>query len=216
MKLHLGCGEGYLKGYLNIDFPPEFHPIQTKSVADKYADILELRYKKDSVEEIRLHHVFEHFERPVALALIAGWRSWLKKNGVLRIEVPDFDKSAACVLNPFSDKQKKNVALRHIFGSQEALWAIHYQGWSPKRLKKLLTLFGFYTIKIIKKSWKNTYNFEIIAIKTEEEYNQEKCEQIAKKILKSYLINDSDTELRLFSLWMDKFKKQMKQIWAIN
>ncbi|MBU1349519.1 MAG: hypothetical protein ABII99_02395 [Patescibacteria group bacterium] len=90
MKLHLGCGENYLEGYVNIDFPPEFHTIQNKSVADKYANIFELKYKKDSIEEIRLHHVFEHFERAVALALIAGWRSWLKKNGVLRIEVPDF------------------------------------------------------------------------------------------------------------------------------
>ncbi|MBU0636704.1 hypothetical protein KKH16_00645, partial [Patescibacteria group bacterium] len=142
--------------------------------------------------------------------------SWLKKDGVLRIEVPDFDRSSIHVLNPFSSERTKCAALRHIFGSQEAFWAIHLEGWSPKRLKKVLMLFGFDIIKIIKNSWKNTYNFEIIATKTEEEYDQKKYEQIAEKILKNYLVDNSETEQRLFSVWINKFNKQMKQTWAIN
>ena len=77
-------------------------------------------------------------------------------------------------------------------------------------------LFGFDIIKIIKNSWKNTYNFEIIATKTEEEYDQKKYEQIAEKILKNYLVDNSETEQRLFSVWINKFNKQMKQTWAIN
>ncbi|MBU0568950.1 MAG: hypothetical protein ABII99_02405 [Patescibacteria group bacterium] len=216
MKLHLGCGEKYLKGFVNIDFPSKFHTIQNKSVADKYANIFELKYKKDSIEEIRLHHVFEHFERSIALGLIAGWRSWLKKDGILRIEVPDFDRSIGRVLNFFSDERAKCVALRHIFGSQEASWAKHCEGWSPKRLKKILILFGFNIVQITKNSWKNTYNFEIIATRIEEQFNQQKCEQIAKKILKKYLVDNSESELRLLSVWMNKFKKQIKQIWAMN
>ena len=61
MKLHLGCGQQYFEGYRNIDFPLTQHTVQTKSVADEHADLTSLRYPAGSIDEIRLHHVFEHF-----------------------------------------------------------------------------------------------------------------------------------------------------------
>ena len=102
MKLHLGCGETYLEGYQNIDYLPSKHTVQTKGRADEYADIRELAYAPASVEEIRLHHVFEHFTRPVALALLTAWNAWLEPGGTLRIEVPDFDRTARRVLWPLT------------------------------------------------------------------------------------------------------------------
>ncbi|MBE3140734.1 MAG: hypothetical protein IMZ53_09145 [Thermoplasmata archaeon] len=62
-RLHLGCGEVYLGDYLNIDYPLASHTLQTKLAADEYHNILELRYPANSIEEIRPHHVFEHFAR---------------------------------------------------------------------------------------------------------------------------------------------------------
>ena len=40
----------------------------TKSVSDEYHTILDLSYRSNPIEEIRLYHVFEHFTRASALA----------------------------------------------------------------------------------------------------------------------------------------------------
>lgn len=97
-KIHLGCGERYLEGYLNIDFPSSEHH-----------NLLEFSYEKESVSEIRLHHVFEHFDRATALALFSPW------------------------------KRKRLVATRHIFGSHEASWAIQQKvGRERASLKRSL------------------------------------------------------------------------------
>ena len=94
MKPHLGCGERYINGYINIDFPSESRTVMDTSKADIHTNILELNYSLESIDEIRLHHVFEHFTRPVASALIAGWYSWLKPGGKMHIEVPDFEETS--------------------------------------------------------------------------------------------------------------------------
>ena len=81
MKLHLGCGHYYLEGYTNVDYPPSEHSVQQSIKADLFCDLATLRYAAGSVDEIRLHHVFEHFPRPAALALLCRWRDWLVPGG---------------------------------------------------------------------------------------------------------------------------------------
>ena len=76
MKLHLGCGQRHFEGYVNIDYPLSEHSVQQTSISDEYANLLELRYKPNSIEEVRLHHVFEHFPRAVAAALLYSWSTW--------------------------------------------------------------------------------------------------------------------------------------------
>ena len=216
MKLHLGCGQIYLQGYVNIDFPLSKHSVQQKSVADVTVDIQELKYPSQSVEEIRLRHVFEHFPRPVALALLASWRSWLKYGGILRIEVPDFDRTALEVLKVLNNKKKRYIALRHIFGSQEADWAVHYEGWSPKRLQEILNLLGFTTISITKNQWKGTYNFEIITQKNNLHFDKRNIVETVRTILTYYLIDETNTEKLLLREWMNRFKKQLNNSWVVE
>ena len=105
MKLHLGCGEIYFKDYVNIDFPLENHSVQRSSVADQFSNLYELSYPINSITEIRLHHVFEHFSRAHALAFLAAWNRWLKFEGVLRIEVPDFYTTAKKASSLFASKK---------------------------------------------------------------------------------------------------------------
>src|SRR5262249_21774178 len=62
LRLHLGCGEQHFPGFVNIDYPPEHHRVMQVR-ADAYANILQMCFPKASVDEIRLHHVFEHFNR---------------------------------------------------------------------------------------------------------------------------------------------------------
>jgi predicted SAM-dependent methyltransferase len=89
-RIHLGCGDIYLSEYLNVDYPPELGVASGTSRPDVEADIVSLDCPPDAVAEIRLHHVFEHFERAVALALLVRWYEWLSPGGVLTIETPDF------------------------------------------------------------------------------------------------------------------------------
>lgn len=213
-KLHLGCGQVYLKGYTNIDFPSSSHTVQDTSVADIQTDLLKLRYDAGTVEEVRLHHVFEHFRRPTAYALIGSWQSWLKEGGRIHIEVPDFDRTAKKVLSPLSSKQQRAVALRHIFGSNEEFWAVHYEGWSRSRLEDITTSMGLQVVSTKKIDWKGTCNIEIIVEKTQSTKTKEQCRSKVAKILRDYLIDESESEMRLLDVWLKEYDEQVKLSWA--
>lgn len=148
MKLHLGSGEKYLAGYHNIDYPQSEHSVVTVR-ADEYADIRTLNYPENSIEEVRNHHMFEHFPRAKALKLLATWRKWLKPDGVLMIETPDFGRCAGAYVRAFSRKRRFELG-RHMMGSQEAHWAIHYDFWDKSKFKYVLKKFGFKNIKVLR------------------------------------------------------------------
>lgn len=214
MKLHLGCGQKYLEGYMNIDFPPSEHSVQEKSVADIHADLLDLAYPEGSIGEVRLHHVFEHFPRPVACALVASWHSWLRKGGIVHIEVPDFSRTARVLLNPFASLAKKGVAERHLFGSHEAHWAIHCEGYSTELLKALFQAYGFHEVKTLKNSWRGTYNIEMLAEKSSEKSNLDVFDTATRHFLRNFLVDE--TEAKLLDVWMEMYQSQIKRSWARN
>jgi hypothetical protein len=216
MKLHLGCGQRHLEGYINIDFPASEHSVQDKSVADIQADITQLSYSASSIDEVRLHHVFEHFTRPVACGLLAAWQSWLRPGGILHIEVPDFQRTARVILSAFSLIPKRAVAERHLFGSHEADWAAHCEGYTPSMLKKMVATFGFRVKEIKKNSWMGTFNFELLATKNNKDISRVAFDNIVSGYLKNYLLDDSASEDRLLEVWMKKYKKQLEVSWAQN
>lgn len=208
MKLHLGCGQVYLKGYVNIDFPLDHHSVQTKSIADEQKDILKLSYKPESIEEIRLHHLFEHFPRTTYLALLVSWRQWLSENGVLHIEVPDFEKMAKIAISRFSDKKAKRVALRHIFGSNEESWAVHYEGWSEELFRDVLVTTGFEVTSIKRNNWRGTHNIEVIAKKSNVKQSLDAAREKVSQYLSSFLIDTQD-EKDLLEIWLGQYDKQL-------
>lgn len=61
MKLHLGCGNDYKKGYVNCDISAEVNP-------DKVVDLeKKLPFKDNSITEVLANHVFEHVQNLVPL-----------------------------------------------------------------------------------------------------------------------------------------------------
>lgn len=213
-RLHLGCGQVYLEGYVNIDYPLSEHTVQQKSVADEFANLTDMRRPADSIDEVRLHHVFEHFPRPQAVALLASWHSWLKKGGRLHIEVPDFEKTAKLALDPKAKDRDRKVAIRHIFGSNEAPWAIHYDGWTAERLRELVETFGFKTESIEPNEYLATRNITIIATKAKPTPAKDRLAKIARDYLTSFTLNDSDFESRLLDIWLADFKTQLNKTFA--
>ncbi len=209
MRLHLGCGENYLKGYCNIDFSSTHHTVQKKGVADRYANILNLKYKKSSIEEIRLHHVFEHFSRAIACALLVSWHSWLEIGGLLRVEVPDFENTSKIFGRLLSTEHQRNVAMRHIFGSQEASWAVHYTGWTEKTLTALLNKLGYSIEKVNRFTYKGTSNLEVFARKAQNDLSNDASTKVVKSFLKSFTLDGSTSEKEILSVWLSEFKSQV-------
>ncbi len=216
MKLHLGCGERYLPGYINIDYPASEHTVQQSRVCDQEADLLSLQYAAESVEEVRLHHVFEHFTRPVACALLTSWYSWMPAAGILHIEVPDFGAAARRALGLFTSEQGRCVAERHIFGSQEAHWAVHCIGYTEARLRGLLEAFGFIPQKVNKSEWRGTDNLEIVAQRSAGQLTFADFEQRTKDYLSLFLVDDSESEKRLLEVWINLWREQALRGWALG
>jgi len=209
LKLHLGCGERYLAGYTNIDFPSEHHTVQRTSKADIHADMRELRYPPGSVEEIRLHHVFEHFDRATAVRLLIEWYDWLEAGGMLVIETPDFEKCAqAFIRSPGEEDRLK--ALRHIFGSHEAPWAVHFDGWYQAKFELFLGSFGYRDLAFSASEWRGTYNITVTARKLQPLITRDERVEAGEKLLRLSLVDDSDSEERMIGVWMERIRQPGK------
>lgn len=153
LRLHLGCGENYLDGYVNIDYPPSEHSVMNVRV-DVQADLSHLTFPPCTVDEIRLHHVFEHFPRTTALALLIRWHQWLKVGGTLRIETPDFLGSAKNFLSHEALSVKMGI-VRHLAGDQSAEWGYHLDHWFPERFVHTLEQLGFGSVQTRSWNWKH-------------------------------------------------------------
>ncbi len=210
IRLHLGCGRRYLDGYVNVDFPPSEHTVQADLTADIHADIVSLRYLPATVGEIRLHHVFEHFDRPTALALLCRWRDWLRPGGTLRIETPDVSRSVLLLASPFTSYGDKQQVLRHLFGSHESHWAAHLDGWSAERFRRTLVALGYVDVRPTHTRWGVLRNVEVEARKPLRDSGARVYEPAVRDLLAASLVTvDGETaqsELELLEVWMDKWR----------
>jgi len=206
VRLHLGCGSKHFDGYINIDFPPEQHNIINVK-ADFFVDIRLLLFPPESVDEIRLHHVFEHFGRVEALSLIIKWHSWLKVGGLLRIETPDIIGSAKTLLSAATWDIKMGT-IRHLAGDQTAAWGYHVDHWSEDRFRHTLRNLGFAPIATTTHSWKHKpflSNVEVFATK---EKNISLAEQLVRscKLLFESVVSPED-EIPTYKIWVSQLRK---------
>jgi predicted SAM-dependent methyltransferase len=110
LKLHLGCGGQSWEGFVDIDAYPSF-----TNKPDVIADITDLPYDENTVDEIWLIHVFEHLYLWDAEDAIAHWHKMLRKGGKLVIEVPCMDK----IIDNYNRKAKDpRLTILGIFGEQ--------------------------------------------------------------------------------------------------
>lgn len=209
VRLHLGCGENRFPGYVNIDFPPSEHSVQKVQGADAFADITRMRAKPLSLDEVRNHHVFEHFQRPVALALLCAWHDWLKVGGKLHIETPDFEASLRLLSNPKTSYADKQIIIRHLFGSHEASWAVHCDGWYKEKFQHILQELGFGEFHFKKLGSKPIKNVAAIAVKSKE-LSRDELKEKAKQLLKENLVDES--EHPLWVVWCDMFDQAFDQL----
>jgi hypothetical protein len=211
MKLHLGCGQRYLEGYRNIDFPASEHTVQVEPVADELLDFTTLRCAPSSLSEVRLHHVFEHFPRAQAVGLLVCWYFWLQPGGVLRIEVPDFVRQALHILNPLASARSRRLGIRHIFGSHEARWAVHCEGWTVQNLSGILRGLGFRVQQVTRNQWLGTCNLELVARKRAEVRTRGEQVEAALTFFRDFLVDDSEGERTLLEVWQHELAQQLER-----
>ena len=197
-KLHLGCGTDYKNGYINIDFPPDNIQIRTKQ-PDILCDFTKLDFPQNFFQEILLKHVFEHFQRHIAISLLCKWYYMLENNKLLIIAVPDFEQGVFEYING-NNKRKKEM-IRHLYGSHHADWAVHCEGWDKNNLKEILECCGFKTKSIIqsKGQWPELL---ISSEKIKENPNINK--------IKEYILPMSYNNTKLLNLWIETIQKEIK------
>jgi predicted SAM-dependent methyltransferase len=212
VRLHLGCGEQRLPGYINIDFSPASHTAQKNSGADCFADITTLSFSLGSIDEVRLHHVFEHFDRIMALALLCTWHRWLKQGGSLILETPDMHKCAQLLANPTLSYKDKEVVARHLFGSHEASWALHKDGWYKEKFETVLQLLGFQIVQSVNLNTNSLVpNIAIQAVKVNN-FDTETLIHKAQAILRYSLVDNSASEESIWIAWREILEQNLKKL----
>lgn len=199
LRLHLGCGETVLDDYVNIDYPQEQHSVYS-AISDFQVDILTLEFPDCTVDEVRLHHVFEHLNRTVAIAQLIKWHSWLKIGGRLVIETPDFEASAL-EFSQATDLARKLRTIRHLEGDQASGWAYHVGQWFPERFRDTLHSLGFADIEITTSESCHIpplFNVIATAIKKQSAYLDEQ-RQSGLALLRQFMV--AEAEKPTFDVW---------------
>jgi len=138
LKLNLGSGSSYLKGYVNID---KYNP-----VADRVMDVCKLDYPDNSVDEIFTSHMVEHLTYYEFIDALKEWRRVLKENGTLIIRCPNFERHLRDWLNASYEKRfgKNNRGVNVILGFQDrGPGYINRNIFTVRRLRELVNQAGF-------------------------------------------------------------------------
>ena len=139
-----------MEGWVNIDGPKE-ELCYDDLKADIHARIEDLEYPDNSIDEILMNAVFEHFPRHIAIMQLRKLYKWLRPGGKLTILVPDFWGTVEMLKKSKSLKEQQ-FWFRHLFGPQDTIqFGTHYDAFSVHKLKWMFSIVGF-----------NEYRYEII------------------------------------------------------
>lgn len=139
LNLHLGCGNIDHKKFINIDgYPhPHVHYVQTIDHLPQFKD--------GSVDLIYASHCLEHFYYAQTRDVLKEWQRVLRKGGVLRLSIPDFDKLVEIYR---VHDQDPDVILPQLMGGQDNVYNFHYTALNIVNLSRLLRTAGFSRIEL--------------------------------------------------------------------
>lgn len=129
IKLHLGCGDYWFDGYINID-------IAVYGGTDMLYDIRKgLPFQFETVEIIEAYEVVEHFNKYEIDEILKDWHRVLIPGGMVKISVPDMDGLIAM----YADQPAR--AIEQIYGLEDH--PHHKQGYVEGTLEELFQAHGF-------------------------------------------------------------------------
>lgn len=144
MKLHLGCGSKHIPGFVHVDLEDYPHidhrvPVNALSFA-----------QDDSVELIYASHVLEHFGRNEIDQVLREWFRVLRKGGILRLAVPDFQ----AISLRYQETADLNEVLGLVCGGQRNQYDFHKMIFDENSLREQLQLAGFSSVSYYE--WRRT------------------------------------------------------------
>ena len=134
VNLHLGCGSINHPKFINVDGIPAPHIHYVRNINDLSP------FKDESVDLIYASHCLEHFPHAVIQKMLEEWYIKLKKNGILRLSVPDFD----LLLYIYKENHNNlDTIILPLFGGQDYKFNFHKTIFTKSSLTTLLKNAGF-------------------------------------------------------------------------
>lgn len=132
-KLHLGCGEKYLNGFLNVD-------VRDAPNVDYVCDFIAMPFAPNSISEIYMCHSLEHLRMHDVVPFLKRCYAALTPGSKIYISVPDFAILASIYL---SGRVSLSSIVRAVHGGQEYDGNFHYISFDSIFLRELLETSGF-------------------------------------------------------------------------
>lgn len=183
MKLNLGCGGYYKKGYINVD-------AYNSIIADQKMDATDLKFADNVFDEIFASQVVEHLGVSRSIFALSEAFRVLKPGRLLIIETPDISKSFEVFLN--GDVEDKKNILPWIYGI-DLSGMIHKFCYPDDFLEMILNDIGFIDIQ---KHFIDLDKYEptlmVVCKKPQDYRTYQFVTHYRKKILENDLININD------------------------
>ncbi len=148
-KLHLGCGNKYIPGFIHVDVMDFKHIDYKRSIEDLSI------FEDNSIDLIYACHVLEHFKRNEVDRVLTEWLRVLKPKGVLRIAVPGFEELVA-IYQKYKDL---NLILGPLVGGQTYEYNFHFMAFDFKTLSERLKKIGFK--EVVRYDWRKTEHADV-------------------------------------------------------
>jgi predicted SAM-dependent methyltransferase len=149
-RLHLGCGDRFIAGFVHVDARPLPH-VDIVTPLDRLP-----MFPDGSASLVYASHVLEHFPRHETLAVLKEWARVLEPGGLLRLAVPDFEK-----LIQVYEMTSRNLdaVLGPLVGRQDHPYNFHYMAFDRRKLTTLLQEAGFGDVR--EWDWRATEHAEV-------------------------------------------------------
>ena len=137
-KLNLGCGDEVMEGYINCDL---YNP-----KADVMCDARNLPFEDNSIDEVYVCHLLEHFNFKESFDVLKEWKRVIKEGGMLVIETPDLLASCKKFVES-DDTYRVNVLYGHMFAKPWLEGETHKFLYTETQLSWALRQLGFKNIQ---------------------------------------------------------------------
>ena len=135
-KLHLGCGNKRMEGYINVD-------IRSNNAVDIVSDLKNLSFKPSTFDVIYSCAVIEHFGRKEWFNLLKSWTTLLKPGGKIYLSTSDFD----AITERYQKTKNLDELLGLLIGGQKYEYDWHGMVFNFKILKESLEKLGYQDVQ---------------------------------------------------------------------